>query len=166
MGIFGRKKNQQAEISFPAEIGSPVAGTVVPMADIPDPTFSQGMLGVCCGVEPDEEVVCAPIDGRISQLADTMHAVGIEAGGMEILIHLGVDTVDMEGDGFKARTKEGRTVSKGDPLVQVDFERVRGAGHPTTVIMAVTNSDDFGNVEAVGDGHVACGDLLLKVSKT
>lgn len=165
MGLFDRKKNKVQEISFPATLAAPVTGTVVEMTNIPDPTFSQGILGTCCGIEPEGGTICAPISGKISELADTMHAVGIEASGIEVLIHIGVDTVDMEGDGFKACTKEGRTVAQGDPLVKVDFDTVRQSGHPCTVIMAVTNSDDFASVKLVGSDHVACGDPLFEIDK-
>ena len=137
----------------------------VPMNQIPDEVFSAGVLGTCCGIEPEEGRVYAPIDGKISQLADTLHAVGLEAGGMEILIHVGVDTVDMNGDGFKSEVKPGQTVRKGDLLLTMDLAKIHEAGHPATVIMAVTNSDDFASVEEVASGVVQCGNEVLRVSK-
>ena len=137
----------------------------VPMNQIPDEVFSAGVLGACCGNEPEEGRVYAPIDGKISQLADTLHAVGLEAGGMEILIHVGVDTVDMNGNGFKSEVKPGQTVRKGDLLLTMDLAKIHEAGHPATVIMAVTNSDDFASVEEVASGVVQCGNEVLRVSK-
>ena len=169
MGLFDKfkKKGQEApaEITFPATLGAAAKGTFVPMDQIPDPVFSQGVMGVCCGIDPEEGKVYAPIDGKISQVTDTMHAVGIEAGGMEILIHVGVDTVDMNGKGFTNKVKMNQTVKKGDLLLTMDLDAIREAGHPTTVIMAVTNSDDFASVEAVGSGAVQAGDGVIKVSK-
>lgn len=135
------------------------------MNQIPDEVFSAGVLGACCGIEPEEGRVYAPIDSKISQLADTLHAVGLEAGGMEILIHVGVDTVDMNGDGFKSEVKPGQTVRKGDLLLTMDLAKIHEAGHPATVIMAVTNSDDFASVEEVASGVVQCGNEVLRVSK-
>lgn len=150
-----------APAAFPSVLGAVAKGTVVPMAAIPDPTFSQGVLGVCCGVTPEEGRVYAPMDGTISQLADTLHALGMEAGGVELLIHVGVDTVNMNGDGFKSHVKVGQAVKKGDLLLTMDLEKIKKAGHPTTIIMAVTNSDDLASVEAAASGAVNAGDRLL-----
>ncbi|MDE6841318.1 MAG: PTS glucose transporter subunit IIA [Oscillospiraceae bacterium] len=140
-------------------------GRAIPMADIPDPAFSQGFVGFCCGIEPEDGQVLSPVDGVVSQLPDTLHAVGIEAQGMDLLVHCGVDTVDMKGEGFIVAVREGQEVKKGDPLLTMDLETVRKAGHPTTIITAVTNSDDFAGVELVAEGSVQAGDSLLKVTK-
>nr|WP_236946023.1 PTS glucose transporter subunit IIA [Enterocloster clostridioformis] len=82
------------------------------MNEIPDEVFSTGVLGVCCGIDPSEGKVYAPVDGKISQLADTLHAVGIEVGDVSILIHVGVDTVEMNGKGFTSAVKLGQAVKK------------------------------------------------------
>lgn len=169
MGLFGFLKGKEPEapapVSFPASLGSASAGTYVPMAQIPDEMFSQGIMGTCCGVEPSEGKVYAPIDCKISQLTDTLHAIGMEAGGMNILIHVGVDTVDMKGDGFANSVKLGQTVKKGELLLTMDLEKIRAANHPATVIMAVTNSDDFSSVEEVASGAVQPGDDVLRIQK-
>ena len=113
MGLFGLFKGKEqatpAAAQFPAALGAAAKGEYVPMEKIPDEMFSQGIMGVCCGVEPSEGKVYAPIDSKVSQLTDTLHAIGLEAGGMEILIHVGVDTVDMNGDGFSNTVKVGQT---------------------------------------------------------
>lgn len=169
MGLFdilkGKKPEQLDEITFPAVLGSPCKGEFVPMEHIPDEMFSTGVLGVCCGIEPAEGKVYAPIGGKISQMAETIHAVGIEAGEMEVLIHVGVDTVEMGGDGFRANVKEGQIIKKGGLLLTMDVEKIKAAGHPAVVIMAVTNSDDVGTVEAMCAGAVEPGNDVLKVSK-
>ena len=149
-------KDASAAASSPAALGAPSAGTFVPMEQIPDEVFSQGIMGVCCGVEPSEGKVFAPVDGKISQLTDTLHALGMEADGMEILIHVGVDTVEMGGDGFANTVELGQQVKKGDLLLTMDLGKIRAAGHPTTVIMAVTNSDDFSAVRPVEIGRASC----------
>lgn len=140
-------------------------GTVVPMEQIPDEVFSQGIMGTCCGIEPDNGKVFAPADGTVSQLTDTLHAVGLSIGDMEILIHAGIDTVEMNGEGFTNEVREGQTVKKGELLLTMDLEKIRAAGHPATVILAVTNSDDFATVEAEASGKVRVGDSLLRVRK-
>lgn len=147
--------------AFPEVLEAVAEGTFVPMAEIPDPTFAQAVLGVCCGIAPTEGKVYAPMDGTISQLADTLHALGIEAEGVELLIHVGIDTVDMNGDGFKSYVKEGQRVKKGDLLLTMDLGKIQKAGHSSTIILAVTNSDDLSSVEAVASGNVKPGDRLL-----
>lgn len=167
MALFGFLKNKEPEasVTFPASLGAAAKGTFVPMAQIPDEMFSEGVMGTCCGVEPSEGRVYAPIDCKISQLTDTRHAIGMEAGGMNILIHVGVDTVDMNGDGFANAVKLGETVKKGTLLLTMDLEKIKAANHPATVIMAVTNSDDFASVEEIGSGEVQPGDGVLRISK-
>ena len=166
MGLFDRFKKSEVEaVTFPAALGAPAKGTFVPMDQIPDEVFSTGVLGVCCGIDPENGNIYAPIGGKISQLADTLHAVGLEARGIEVLIHIGVDTVEMNGDGFRAGVKEGQTVKKGDLLLTVDLEKIKAAGHPSTVILAVTNSDSFAAVESVASGAMQPGEDVLRISK-
>lgn len=152
-----------APIPFPDVLGAAAQGTFVPMEEIPDPTFSQGVLGVCCGIEPETGKVYSPMDGTISQLADTLHAVGIEAGGVELLIHVGIDTVGMNGNGFKSHITEGQTVKKGDLLLTMDLEKIKAAGHPATIMVIVTNSDDLSSVEASASGKLMPGDPLMRL---
>lgn len=168
MGFLDKlKKGLLGEEAAPAalSVGAVAKGNAIPMADIPDPAFSQGFVGFCCGIEPEDGQVFSPVDGVVSQVPDTLHAVGLESGGMELLVHCGVDTVDMKGQGFTMLVKEGQEVKKGDPLLTMDLEVVKGAGHPITIITAVTNSDDFAGVEQVKTGPVQPGDEVLKVSK-
>ncbi len=161
----GSKKDVPADapISFPDVLGAVAQGLFIPMEEIPDPTFSQGVLGACCGVEPETGKVYSPMDGKISTLADTLHAIGIEAEGVELLIHVGIDTVEMKGDGFKSHVQEGQTVKKGDLLLSMDLEKIKAAGHPATIMVAVTNSDDLTSVEAVASGRLKPGDQLMRL---
>lgn len=152
-----------ASAPFPDVLGSAAKGTFVPMEQISDPTFSQGVLGICCGIEPETSKVYSPMDGTISQLADTLHAIGIEAGGVELLIHVGIDTVAMKGDGFQSHVKEGQTVKKGDLLLTMDLEKIKAAGHPATIMVIVTNSDDLSSVEAAASGQLMPGDQLMRL---
>ena len=156
-----KKEVPPAPAAFPDMLGAVAQGIFVPMAEIPDPTFSQGVLGICCGIEPEIGKVFSPMNGTISQIADTLHAVGIEADGVDLLIHVGIDTVEMKGDGFKSYVKEGQTVKKGDLLLTMDLEKIKAAGHPATIMVAVTNSDDLASVEAVASGQLNPGDQLM-----
>lgn len=169
MGLFdflkGKEEPTPAPITFPVDLGAVTKGEYVSMENIPDPVFSTGVLGRCCGITPEEGKVYAPIDGKVTQVADTLHAVGLETNGIEILIHIGVDTVDMNGDGFSSKIKLNQSVKKGDLLVTMDLDKIQGAGHPTTVILVVTNTDDFSSVEEVGSGSVQSGDAVLRVHK-
>ena len=164
MGFFDKFK-KEAPQAGPLTVGAAAKGSAIPMADIPDPAFSQGMVGFCCGIEPENGRICSPVDGVISQVADTLHAVGVDSQGMELLVHCGVDTVDMKGQGFAVLVQEGQKVKRGDPVITMDLDVVRAAGHPTVIITAVTNSDDFAGVEQVAAGPVQVGDDVLKVSK-
>ena len=156
---------EQASATFPAILGAPAQGAFVAMDQIPDEVFSTGVLGPCCGVEPDTGNVYAPISGKVTQVADTLHAVGLEAGGIELLIHVGIDTVDMAGDGFRVGVEEGQHIQKGELLLTMDLGRIRAAGHPATVVLAVTNADEFASVEPLASGMVRPGDNILRVSR-
>ena len=138
--------------SSAGEIGQPTAGKILPYTEINDPTFASGALGEGVGIEPEEGVVYAPMDGEISSVADSQHAIGITgAEDMELLIHVGVDTVEMKGDGFTTFVKEGDQVKKGQKLMEFNIQKIKDAGHPSTVVVLLTNSDDYENV-VFGDG--------------
>ncbi len=125
----------------------PTKGRVIAREEIPDDTFAAGILGEGIGIDPEEGIVVAPFDGEISSVAESKHAIGIEGSGMEVLIHVGIDTVGMNGDGFTPAVKEGDKVKAGQKLLTFDREKIKAAGHPDTVVVLLTNSDDVENVE-------------------
>ncbi|MBR1820977.1 MAG: PTS glucose transporter subunit IIA [Clostridia bacterium] len=125
----------------------PVKGNVIPYTQIPDDTFASGVLGQGVGIQPTDELVVAPFDGEISSVADSRHAVGISANDMELLIHVGVDTVAMNGDGFECLVQEGDQVKAGQPLIRFDRAKIKAAGYSDTVAVLLTNSDDLDGVE-------------------
>ncbi len=134
--------------SSAGEIAQCTAGKVIPYTEIPDPTFAAGTLGQGVGIVPEDDVVYAPIDGEISSVAESKHAIGISGeNDMEVLIHVGVDTVEMKGDGFEDFVKEGDKVKKGQKLMKFNREKIKAAGHPDTVVLLLTNSDDYENVK-------------------
>lgn len=160
MGLLDRLKKKPVALSAAAK------GTVVPMAEIPDQVFSQGILGLCVGVDPSDGTIRAPFDGKITQMPDTFHAVGIQGdNGLEVLLHVGVDTVDMKGDGFTGLVKEGDAVVQGQPLLTVDLDKVRSAGHPAVVIHVLIDSDSFPKVTLTEAASVEAGDPLMQVVK-
>ena len=129
------------------QVLQPVEGKVIDRESIPDDTFASGVLGDGVGIEPAAELVVAPFDGVVSSVADSRHAVGLESGGMELLIHVGVDTVNMQGDGFACLVAEGDEVKAGQPLIRFDREKIKAAGYSDTVAVLLTNSDDLEGVE-------------------
>ena len=129
------------------QVLQPVKGAVIAREDIPDDTFASGVLGDGVGIQPSDDKVVAPFDGTISSVAESHHAVGIEANGMEMLIHVGVDTVNMQGDGFTCLVKEGDAVKAGQPLIIFDRAKIKAAGYSDTVAVLLTNSDDLEGVE-------------------
>ena len=166
MPLFGFSKKEPAPVVFPAELGSPVAGDFVPMSALKDEAFAGGALGQCIGVKPSDGNIVAPIDGVISEITDTAHAAVIKAGEIEVLIHAGIHTVNMGGEGFKNHVKLNQAVKRGEPVLTMDLWKVRNSGYDDTVIMAVSNSKDFAKVEAlVTGGKVKAGDNVMKVSK-
>lgn len=145
-------------------ICNPVSGKVVAQNEIPDETFASGVLGKGFGVVPSKGVVYAPCDGVISTVAETKHAVGISgAKDMELLIHVGVDTVKMNGQGFKVLVSEEQPVKKGDRLMEFDIAAIKAAGYSDTVVVLLTNSDDYANVQIEKTGDLKAGEEMICV---
>lgn len=124
----------------------PVEGKVIAREEIPDATFSAGVLGDGVGIQPSAEIVYAPFDGTVSSVAESRHAVGLESNGMELLIHVGVDTVNMNGDGFVCLVNEGDEIKAGQMLIRFSREKIKAAGYSDTVAVLLTNSDDLEDV--------------------
>ena len=145
----GSKLTKKTVITSSAgDIGLPTPGRVIPYTDIPDEVISSGALGQGVGVEPEEGVVYAPMDGEISTVAESKHAIGITgADDQELLIHVGIDTVEMKGEGFKTLVNEGDKVKKGQKILEFDIQKIKDAGHPATVAVLLTNSDDYDDVK-------------------
>lgn len=145
---------------------STVNGTVVALSEVKDDTFASEMLGTTVAVEPADGVIKAPCDGEISSIFDTGHAVCITTtAGAELLIHVGIDTVEMNGEGFTKKVAEGDKVHAGDVLIEADLEAIKAAGHPATTMMILTNADDFSKVEKAEPGNVTTADQVMQLAK-
>ena len=129
------------------ELLQPCKGKVIAREEIPDETFAAGILGDGIGVVPEEGIVVAPFDGTVTSVFDTKHAITLEKDGMEVLIHIGVNTVNMQGEGFSAFVEEGAEVKAGQKLLGFDRAAIAKAGYNDTVVMLLTNSDDLEGVE-------------------
>ena len=148
------------------DIAAPVAGEVVAQEAIKDPAFAAGALGQAVGVIPTDGTIVAPVAGKVISVAKTGHAYGIKTDeGVEILVHIGIDTVQMDGDGFTPRVEKKQRVEAGEPLADVDFAAVDAAGFDPTVITSVVNSKKMTRIDDIAPGHVTPGQSLLQVTK-
>lgn len=143
---------------------TPIVGDVVALADVNDPVFSSGAMGQGIAVKPSQGVVYAPADAEVSIAFPTGHAFGLKTrNGAEVLIHVGIDTVSMNGDGFEAKVSQGNKVKAGDVLGTFDSNKIAAAGLDDTTMVIVTNTADYASVAPVATGSVAKGDAVIEV---
>ena len=147
-------------------LASPLSGEVVELANVNDPVFSSGAMGKGLAIKPSEGVVYAPADAEVTIAFETGHAYGLKtASGAELLIHIGIDTVSMNGEGFEKLVAAGDKVKAGAPLAKFDSTKIAAAGLDDTTMVIVTNTADFTTVEGLAQGTVAHGADFLKVAK-
>ena len=181
MGFFDKFKKKAAETvsekqapaapapaptAGPIVLTAPVAGSVIAMADVPDPAFGSEMLGRGCAVWPEAETVVAPTSGAVSVVMP--HAIGITAdNGAEVLVHVGIDTVAMQGEGFEGLVAKGDRVTAGQPVLRVDRAKIKAAGHPDCVVLVVSNTADYASVGMVvePEATVEAGQPVLRVQR-
>jgi len=153
-----------AAAATPETIVAPMAGKAIALTDVADPVFASEAMGKGMAIEPTEGKVYAPVDGTITVLAETGHAVGLLSDdGAEILLHIGIDTVELKGEPFTAHVKQMQEVKKGDLLMDVDLAAVKAAGKATTTMVIITNTDDYASVDAHVGADVAPGDAVIDV---
>lgn len=160
-----KKNTLPAEVPVqeePCTIYQPIDGEIIPLADIDDGIFSDGVLGNGCGLIPSGEAVYAPFSGTISTVADTKHAVGIEGDGVEVLIHVGLETVSLNGAGFSVKVKEGDKVKAGQLLFTFSLSEIaKVEGVKSTSAVIVTNSDNLSDLKLLHTGAGKTGDPLF-----
>lgn len=169
MNIFKKimNKMQEETIVENAEknfIYSPAKGEVIPLKEIPDEVFSEGMVGKGCGIKPSEGKIYAPFDGEIVLIANTKHAIALKSSDrIELLIHIGMDTVKMNGKGFNPTVKVGDTVKCGQLIMEFSIPYIEEAGYVATTAIIITNFQEFNNVEVLTKGAVKRSEKIIKV---
>ncbi len=149
-----------------AVVCAPLTGKAIPLSQVPDETFAQELLGKGAAIVPEKGLVTSPVKGTLTMIFDTLHALSLESDdGAEILIHVGMDTVQLGGKHFKALAQAGDRVEVGTPLLEFDMDAIQQAGYPIVTPIVVTNSDDFAAVELAAEGDIAAGGPLLKLSR-
>ncbi|MDN9011786.1 PTS sugar transporter subunit IIA [Brevibacillus laterosporus] len=135
--LFSRKKEVQ-----PTQLLAPLTGKAVHLEEVPDPVFSQKIAGDGLAIDPTEGVLVAPVDAKVVHLFNTGHAIGLQtANGAEILMHIGIDTVNLNGEGFSAKVTTGQDVKAGQTLIEFDLDIIKNAGYPVITPIIITNSD-------------------------
>ena len=153
MGFFFKTK---------VELAAPATGTILPLEQVKDQAFAEKMLGDGVSVIPETGKIVAPCDGTLSYVPDTAHAVALTGPhGLEILIHVGLDTVKLEGRGFTAHVKTGESVKKGQLLISFDLDSLLSQGFDITTPMVITNGDGISKLEKASTGHVTAGDSTV-----
>ena len=140
-------------------VTAPFSGTLVPLSEVPDETFASGVLGEGIAIEPSDGLFCSPVDGTVETIAETKHAIGFAAdNGLEILVHVGLETVSLNGEGFEILVKEGDKVKAGQPVAKADLALIRERGLKTITSLVVTGGAD--------DMELHCADGLATAGKT
>ncbi len=161
MGFFKKLFGKKVDSVY-----APMAGKAVPITEVPDPTFAEGMLGNGIAIEPAEGKVYAPCDATVDMMFTTGHAVSLVADcGAEILIHVGLETVGLEGKPFTVHAANGDKVKKGQLLIEVDLEAVKAAGLNTITPMLICNTDDYPTFNTFVGKNVTNADVVIELAK-
>lgn len=155
--------DEAADTAVKAEVvAAPLNGTVVDLKDVKDKVFSSGAMGQGAAIEPSEGKVYSPINGQIAMVFPTGHAIGLRSdNGAEVMIHIGMDTVELDGKGFKTLVEKDQAVKIGDPLIEFDIDAIKKAGYVVTTPVIVTNSKDYNDVKVLADGQVKATDAFI-----
>lgn len=138
------KSSATNETNTPLKIQAPVSGAIIPVESLSDQTFAQEIMGKTYAIQPEDGQIDSPVKGTVEMIATTKHAIGIKSDeGVEILIHIGIDTVELQGKGFEVQVKEGEEIQIGTPLIKVDLDLLKHAGYDPVVMTIITNSNDF-----------------------
>lgn len=159
--IFGSGKKDEGITVF-----APVAGKLVPLSEVSDPTFSEGILGQGAAVIPSGNQFFSPVDGTVTTVFPTGHAAALTStDGVEILLHIGLDTVKLNGQHFTIHAEEGQQVKKGDLLLEADLEQIKAAGYDVITPVIVCNTEEFADIAMADAQDVEIGDAALILKK-
>ncbi len=177
MGLFDKlfKKEESNASAKPEAIQvaggtnvvfAPVSGEAIALETVDDPVFAGGALGKGIAINPSDGIIYSPVTGTVTATTPTMHALGFASDdGAEVLVHVGIDTVEMKGDGFVGFVEQGQHVEAGEPLMTFDRNKIAAAGHPDVVIMALTNTEDLSSVDPSEPGSITAGAVALKFAQ-
>lgn len=164
MGLLGNLfgKKEEAKVGT---IYAPLNGKVIDLSEIPDPAFAEKMVGDGCGMEPAEGILCSPVNGEVANIFDTKHAVSFDSeDGLEMIVHFGIDTVKLKGEGFKTLRGEGST-KVGDKIVEYDLAYITANAPSTKTPVIINNMEEVEKIEVIALGKdVKAGDPIMKVT--
>ena len=161
MGFFKKLFGKKTDNFY-----APMAGKAVPISEVPDPPFAEGLLGNGIAIEPSEGKVYAPCDATVDMMFTTGHAVSLVADcGAEVLIHVGLETVSLEGKPFKVYAASGDKVKKGQLLMEVDLDAVKAAGLPIITPMLICNTDEYPTFNTIVGKNVTNDDVVIELAK-
>lgn len=165
MGLFDKLFGKKEEIN-PNHVYAPLAGETVAISEVPDPTFSSGAMGNGIAIKPTDGKVCSPVNGTVDMMFDTGHAVTLVSdNGIEILIHVGLETVGLEGKPFQVKVQNGQKVKKGDILMIADLAAIEAAGLPTITPVLICNTDDYTTFNTTTGKAVTNADVVIELGK-
>lgn len=165
--VSGEKQEDIEEVSDvvkPTQLTSPINGQVLSLNQVPDQVFASGAMGNGLAIQPDQGLVCSPADAKVTVLFPTGHAIGLKTDdGAEVLIHIGMDTVNLDGDGFEALVVVGEKVKQGQELIKFDMEKITAAGLTSITPIIITNTADYTEFRSTEEASVKVGDFLLEI---
>ena len=165
MGFFDKLFGKSEKING-NHVYAPMEGRAVSITEVPDPTFAEGMLGNGIAIEPTDGKVCAPCDATVDMMFSTGHAVSLVSdSGIEILIHVGLETVSLEGKPFKIAVQNGDKVKKGQLLMEADLEAIKAAGLPTITPVVICNTDNYPKFKTNIGKSVTNADVVIELGK-
>ena len=157
---------EKETVNVTNDLAAPVSGKVIPLEQVKDETFASGMLGQGVAIEPTDNIIYSPIEGTVETIFETKHAIGLKsADGLELLIHIGMDTVNLKGDGFKQLIEVGQKVQIGAPLMEVDFAKIKAAGYEIVTPMVITNAPENLSLNVVSNEEAHHGDILVILNR-
>ena len=165
MGLFDKLFGKKEEIN-PNHVYAPMAGEAVDISQVPDPTFSSGAMGNGIAIQPTDGKVCSPVNGTVDMMFDTGHAVTLVSdNGIEILIHVGLETVGLNGAPFQVKVQPGQKVKQGDILMIADLDAIKAAGLPTITPVLICNTDDYTTFNTTTGKAVTNADVVIELGK-